>query len=125
MLLIGMPVLPNKFIMFYFPGKFVPTIARKIHDENNLGAPLQINLGGLGVGDGFMSPPDSSIYADFLYQVRILIHLAFPQSRPVVVIISTYVHCSVRPELFKHKEIFMIEIMSTIGVPRFKCRLTE
>ena len=51
-----------------YAGKFVPTIGKKIHDEN-LGNPkVKINLAGLGIGDGFMSPPDSSIYAEFLYQ---------------------------------------------------------
>jgi hypothetical protein len=46
----------------------VPTIAKKIHDENPT-AEIKINLAGLGIGDGFMSPPDSSIYADYLYHV--------------------------------------------------------
>lgn len=49
-------------------GKFAPTIAKKIHDENPSAA-IKINLAGVGVGDGFMSPPDSAIYADYLYQV--------------------------------------------------------
>jgi len=51
-----------------YAGKFVPTIAKKIHDENP-SATIKINLVGMGIGDGFMSPQDSSIYADFLYYV--------------------------------------------------------
>jgi hypothetical protein len=47
----------------------VPTIAKRIHDENQNNPEVFINLAGVGIGDGFMSPPDSSIYADFLYQV--------------------------------------------------------
>lgn len=33
---------------------------------------VKINLAGLGIGDGFMSPVDSSIYADFLYQASLV-----------------------------------------------------
>lgn len=29
-----------------------------------------INLKGIGIGDGFMSPPDSALYGDELYQAR-------------------------------------------------------
>ena len=50
-------------------GKWVPTIARKI-DTENPGASVQINLKGIGIGDGFMSPPDSAIYGDELYQAK-------------------------------------------------------
>ena len=46
----------------------MPTIARKI-DAENPGASVQINLKGIGIGDGFMSPPDSAISGDELYQV--------------------------------------------------------
>jgi carboxypeptidase C (cathepsin A) len=63
----------NKFYPFgeSYAGKFVPTIAKKIHDENPT-AEIKINLAGLGIGDGFMSPPDSSIYGQYLYHVNIL-----------------------------------------------------
>ena len=47
----------------------MPTIARKIDMENPT-ASVFINLKGIGIGDGFMSPPDSAIYGDELYQVR-------------------------------------------------------
>lgn len=46
----------------------MPTITRKIHDENPSAA-LKINLAGMGIGDGFMDPPESSVYAEYLYQV--------------------------------------------------------
>ena len=51
-----------------YAGKFVPTIAKKIDAENPT-AEIKINLAGLGIGDGFMSPPDSSIYGQYLYHV--------------------------------------------------------
>ena len=60
----------------YTSGKFVPTIAKKIHDENP-NAGIKINLVGLGIGDGFTSPPDASIYADYLYAVRIATYYVF------------------------------------------------
>jgi len=50
-----------------YAGKFVPRISKKIHDENP-DAEIKINLSGLGIGDGFMSPPDSSVYAEYLFQ---------------------------------------------------------
>lgn len=52
-------------------GKFIPTITKKIHDENLNNPEVYINMAGMGIGDGFMSPPDSSIYGNFLYQVCI------------------------------------------------------
>ncbi len=48
----------------------MPSIARRIHDENEAGADVQINLVGMGIGDGFMSPRDTSVYAEYLYEVR-------------------------------------------------------
>ena len=50
-------------------GKWVPTIARKIDAENPTAA-MKINLKGIGIGDGLMSPTDSAIYGDELYQAR-------------------------------------------------------
>ena len=60
----------NKFFPFgeSYAGKYVPTIAKKIHDENPA-ADIKINLAGLGIGNGYMSPEDSADYADFLYNV--------------------------------------------------------
>ena len=59
--------------MCFLAGKWVPTIARKIDMENPT-ASVFINLKGIGIGDGFMSPPDSAIYGDELYQVRMVQH---------------------------------------------------
>ena len=53
--------------MFFLTGKWVPTIARKI-DAENQNALVKINLRGIGIGDGLMSPQDSAIYGDQLYQ---------------------------------------------------------
>ena len=55
-------------------GKWVPTIARKI-DETNPTALVTINLKGIGIGDGLMSPQDSAIYGDELYQANYDIEL--------------------------------------------------
>ena len=49
-------------------GKWVPTISKKIHDENQ-NATLKINLVGLGIGNGFTSPNETAVYADFMYGV--------------------------------------------------------
>jgi len=64
---------PNDFYVFgeSYAGKWVPTIARKIDSENPT-ADLKINLKGVGIGDGFMSPPDSAIYGDELYQMGLI-----------------------------------------------------
>jgi len=64
---------PNDFYVFgeSYAGKWVPTIARKIDMENPT-ASVFINLKGIGIGDGFMSPPDSAIYGDELYQMGLI-----------------------------------------------------
>jgi carboxypeptidase C (cathepsin A) len=46
----------------------VPTIAKKIYDMNSV-SQLQINLVGIGIGNGYTDPEHASIYADYLYQV--------------------------------------------------------
>ena len=56
------------------------TIAKKIHDENP-SAEIKINLAGLGIGDGFMSPPDSSVYGDYLYHVSYFFTRSFQVTR--------------------------------------------
>ena len=63
----------NEFYAFgeSYAGKFVPTISKKIHDENPT-ADIKINLVGLGIGNGFTSPEDSAIYADYMYGVGLL-----------------------------------------------------
>ena len=49
----------------------MPRISKKIHDENPT-ADIKINLAGLGIGDGFMSPPDSSVYAEYLFNAGLV-----------------------------------------------------
>ena len=49
----------------------MPRISKKIHDENP-NAEIKINLSGLGVGDGFFSPPDSSVYANYLFETGLV-----------------------------------------------------
>ena len=53
-----------------YGGRYVPTIGRRIHEENQV-SERKINLKGLGIGNGWIAPEDSSLYAEFLYQVRI------------------------------------------------------
>jgi len=47
----------------------VPTIGRKIDEENANDPDLRINLAGIGIGDGLISPRDTAVYAEYLYQV--------------------------------------------------------
>lgn len=60
----------NDFFAFgeSYAGKFVPTIAKKIQAENGNGN-IDIQLAGIGIGDGFMSPPDSALYGKYLFEV--------------------------------------------------------
>ena len=62
----------NKRTFWRHPaGKFVPELGRKIYEENESGNPdIEINLVGVGIGDGFMSPVDTAVVADYLYEVR-------------------------------------------------------
>jgi len=65
----------NSFYAFgeSYAGKFVPAITRKIHEENNSGNDvIQINIGGMGMGDGWMSPYHNARYANFLYQTGMI-----------------------------------------------------
>lgn len=63
----------NDFYAFgeSYGGKWVPTISKKIHDEN-LNATLKINLVGLGIGDGFISPKEQAVYAEYMYAVDLV-----------------------------------------------------
>ena len=62
----------SKFYAFgeSYGGKWVPTVALKIHNENLNPEPgkLPINLAGIGIGDGFISPPETARYAWMLYE---------------------------------------------------------
>jgi len=56
-----------------YAGKWVPNIARKIHEENKNGVDnIYINLTGVGIGDGLMSPYHEGRYANYLYSSGLL-----------------------------------------------------
>ena len=61
----------NEFYPFgeSYGGRYVPTIGRRIHEMNQV-SERKINLRGLGIGNGWIAPEDSGLYAEFLYQVR-------------------------------------------------------
>jgi len=65
----------NPFYAFgeSYAGKFVPAITRRIHEQNEAGtAEIPINIGGMGIGDGWMSPYHNARYANFLYWASLL-----------------------------------------------------
>ena len=64
----------NDFYTFgeSYGGRYVPTIARKIHEENENTDNIKINLAGLGIGDGWMSPYHTARYGNFLYQLGLV-----------------------------------------------------
>jgi len=55
-----------------YAGKFVPSIAKKIDMENENENNIRINLAGLGIGDGWMSPYHNARYGKFLYQTGLI-----------------------------------------------------
>jgi len=55
-----------------YAGKFVPSIAKKIDEENKNPENIRINLAGMGIGDGWMSPYHNARYGHFLYQVGLI-----------------------------------------------------
>ena len=61
-------VLISTFVLFS-QGKYVPTISKKIHDENQ-SADFKINFKGLGIGNGAIDPPNSFEFGEYLYQVN-------------------------------------------------------
>merc|ERR1719367_1116924 len=65
----------NPFYAFgeSYAGKFVPAITKRIHEQNSGGHDvIPINIGGMGIGDGWMSPYHNARYANFLYYVSLL-----------------------------------------------------
>jgi len=65
----------NPFFAFgeSYGGKYVPSIIRRIHEENKSGDNvIKINVAGMGIGNGWMSPYHQIQYGDFLYEVGLL-----------------------------------------------------
>merc|ERR1711970_610147 len=65
----------NPFYAFgeSYAGKFVPSITKRIHEENASGNNvIKINIAGMGIGDGWMSPYHNARYGNFLYQVGLV-----------------------------------------------------
>jgi carboxypeptidase C (cathepsin A) len=54
-----------------YGGKYVPALSHRIRnaniDPNHFGGPVKINLMGLGIGNGWMSPLEQGKYASYLY----------------------------------------------------------
>jgi len=56
-----------------YAGKFVPSLTRHIHEKNQEDDDkIKINLVGMGIGDGWMSPYHNARYANQLYQVGLV-----------------------------------------------------
>ena len=55
-----------------YGGKYIPAIARKIDEENENPENIKINMIGLGIGDGWMSPIHQAKYGDYLYQFSLI-----------------------------------------------------
>ena len=62
--------MPTCHIVLPPQGKYVPTISKKIHDENQSSADFKINFKGLGIGNGAIDPPNSFEFGEYLYQVK-------------------------------------------------------
>jgi len=65
----------NPFFAFgeSYAGKFVPSLTRRIHQENTSGRNvISINVAGMGIGNGWMSPYHNAQYGNFLYQAGLL-----------------------------------------------------
>ncbi|XP_045771033.1 venom serine carboxypeptidase-like [Maniola jurtina] len=54
-----------------YAGKYIPSIAMKIHQQNSLGE-LQINLKGLALGNAYCDPINQIDYASYLYQLGLI-----------------------------------------------------
>lgn len=56
-----------------YAGKYIPTIAYKILQENQNSSNLFIPLGGVGIGDGWTNPPvQATAYADFAFAAGVI-----------------------------------------------------
>ncbi len=54
-----------------YAGKYVPALSHRIHlaktDPDRFGGQVDINLAGIGIGNGWMSPLEQGKYASYLY----------------------------------------------------------
>ena len=56
-----------------YAGKYIPTIAYKILQENQVSTNINIPLAGVGIGDGWTNPPvQATAYADFGFAAGLL-----------------------------------------------------
>ena len=64
----------NDFYAFgeSYAGKYIPVISKKIHDENQNNPDVRIQLKGIGIGNGFISPYDQAIYSTYLHELSFL-----------------------------------------------------
>ncbi|XP_069356691.1 venom serine carboxypeptidase-like [Maniola hyperantus] len=54
-----------------YAGKYIPSIAMKIHQQNSLGK-LNINLKGLALGNAYCDPINQIDYGNYLYQLGLI-----------------------------------------------------
>jgi carboxypeptidase C (cathepsin A) len=65
----------NDFYIFgeSYAGKYIPTIANVIFQQNSNQPPLFLNLVGVGIGDGWVDPiTQCVVYSDFCYQTGLI-----------------------------------------------------
>lgn len=55
-----------------YAGKYIPTLAMKIHEQNANGQENKINLKGLAIGNGYCDPINQMDYGSYLYQHGLL-----------------------------------------------------
>jgi len=56
-----------------YAGKYVPSLTRRIHEMNKReDVGIHINLQGMGIGDGFMSPYHNGQFGKLFYQIGII-----------------------------------------------------
>ncbi len=98
-----------------YAGKFVPTIAKRIH-ENNQNASLPfINLKGIGIGDGFISPPESAVYAWPMYEASLVDEAARERLLTMEVELSHHIEDNEWNQAWGTWDRELIELMDTIG----------
>lgn len=54
------------------PGKYVPAISYKIHQENKKGTQPKLPLTGLAIGDGLCDPENQLAYGEFIFQIGLV-----------------------------------------------------